>query len=772
MKYLLSFLLLTLFPLSHLPAEEKHTFSIGDKDFLLDGKKLQIRCGEIHSARVPKEYWRNRLQSCKAMGLNAVCAYLFWNFHEFEQGKFNWSGQADVAEFCKIAQEEGLWVILRPGPYACAEWDNGGLPWWLLKNEKIDMRSDDPIYMKASIAWLKEMGRVLVPHQITKGGNILMAQVENEYGSYGKDAVYMGKLRQAMVDAGFDIPLFACNPRADLKKGYRSDLFQVVNFGSDPKGGFTALREVQRKGPLMCGEFYPGWFDTWGAPHHYGKTEQYLTDLEYMLKEGASFSIYMAHGGTSFGMWAGADRPFKPDTSSYDYDAPISEAGWVGDKFDKTRSLFEKYLLPGEKLTAAPAALPVMSIPEISFTESAAIFQNLPTGIKDAAPRHMEAYDQGHGSMIYRCTVPAGPATVLQFEKICDFSWIYLNGEKVGFTDRRSRKYQVTLPERKSPQQLDILVETMGHVNFGTDLHDRKGITGKVKLGGQEIKSAWTIFPLKLEGAELSTLKWQKENNASGPAFWRGEFSLTTTADTFLDVRKLGKGLIWVNGHCLSRFWNIGPTQTCYLPGVWLKQGVNEIIVLDYLATTKPVISGVEKPILDELHPELDLARESVKQGTLNIKNTRPILQNKFANSADAQTVKLSSPIEAKQFCLEALNSYDGKPYAAIAELDLLDTNGNSIPHSTWSIAYTDSQEQIGEDGSATNAINGQTSDFWHTEWKNVQKDYPHQIVIDLGVKTKIGSVRYTPRAGDNPGKIKDYKFYAGDHLVKPATTK
>ena len=238
-------------------AAPKHTFEIGEQELLLDGKRMQIRCGELHFARVPKEYWRHRLQLCKAMGLNTVCAYLFWNLHEFEKGKYDWEGQADAAEFCRLAQDEGLWVLLRPGPYACAEWDGGGLPWWLLKKPDIALRSQDPDFMAASQAWLKEVGRVLGPLQVTKGGPILMAQVENEYGFYGKDAEYMGKMRQAMIDGGFDIPLFACNPTGNLANGRRDDLFNVVNFGSDPATGFKKLREIQPKGPLMCGEFYP-----------------------------------------------------------------------------------------------------------------------------------------------------------------------------------------------------------------------------------------------------------------------------------------------------------------------------------------------------------------------------------------------------------------------------------------------------------------------------------------------------------------------------------
>ncbi|MGA2693990.1 MAG: beta-galactosidase family protein, partial [Opitutaceae bacterium] len=305
-----------------------HTFAIGDESFLLDGKRMQIRCGEIHAARVPREYWRNRLRTAKALGLNTVCAYLFWNQVETQEGRFDWSGQADAAEFCRIAQEEGLWVILRPGPYSCAEWEMGGTPWWMLKKGAVSLRSRDPAYLVPATRYLHEVGRELAPLQVTRGGPILMVQVENEYGFYGDDAAYMGDIRQALVDAGFDVPLFCCNPPSVMKNGLRPDLFQAANFGSDPAGNFKKLREFQPKGPLFCSEFYPGWFDTWGQPHHYGKTPQFLADLKAMLDAGASFSVYMVHGGTTFGLWSGCDQPFKPDTSSYDYDAPISEAGW------------------------------------------------------------------------------------------------------------------------------------------------------------------------------------------------------------------------------------------------------------------------------------------------------------------------------------------------------------------------------------------------------------------------------------------------------------
>jgi beta-galactosidase len=749
-----------------------HTFAIGDEDFLLDGQRLQIRCGEIHFARVPREYWGHRLKLCKAMGLNTVCAYLFWNYHEFEQGKYNWSGQADAAEFCRLAQQEGLWVILRPGPYACAEWDMGGLSWWLLKKDGIKLRSRDPKFLEPARAWLKEVGRVLGPMQISRGGPILMVQVENEYGFYANDAQYMGEIRQALLDAGFDVPLFACNPPYALRNGLRDDLFNVVNFGNNPDTGFRALREIQPKGPLMCGEFYPGWFDTWGFPHHTGNTPQYLADLEYMLKNGASFSIYMAHGGTTFGLWSGADRPFKPDTSSYDYDAPISEAGWIGEKFKATRDLMAKHLLPGETIPEPPAPNPTTAIAHFELTESAAIFDNLPSPFEDKAPRNMEAYDQGHGSVLYRTTLPAGPAAQLSVKEARDFAWVFVDGVPVGAMDRRSQQYRVQIPPRQAGARLDILVEAMGHVNFGPEVHDRKGLHAPVVVktaAGETIEpSPWQVYRLPLDEPMLAALKW-RPGKATGPAFWRGEFEAAKPADTFLDVSAWGKGVLWVNGRCMGRFWNIGPTQTMYVPGAWLKQGRNEVIVLDLLGPQEPTLAGLEKPILDQLRPQLDFTNKT-PQATLALDGVQPVHTGTFAAGPAAQEVPFAKPVEGRQFCLESLDTIDDTPMAAVAELDLLDTDGQPISHVLWTIAYVDSEERINEDGSALNAINGQTADFWSTEWSQAHPGHPHRLVIDLGKTETISGFRYTPRPGDSShgGFIKDYRVYVGDSLAKP----
>lgn len=330
----------------------------------------------------------------------------------------------------------------------------GGFPWWLLKHDDIKLRTRDPNYMNPAKTYLKEVGRELGPLQITHGGPIIMVQVENEYGFFGKDSAYMGEMRQALLDAGINVPLFACNPTDHLKDGYRADLFPVVNFGSDPARSFKALRNILPKGPLMCGEFYPGWFDTWGVIHHSKSTpadvNRYLTDLEYMLANNNSFSIYMAHGGTTFGLWSGADGPFKPDTSSYDYDAPVSEAGWTTDKFFKTRDVISKHLLPGEKLPDPPAKNPVMAFPPVTDFQCAALRDNLPTPIEDQQPRGMEMYDQGYGWIMYRTTLPAGPAGTLEAKAVHDYGQILLDGQRIGFMDRRSNHFKVPLPARKT----------------------------------------------------------------------------------------------------------------------------------------------------------------------------------------------------------------------------------------------------------------------------------------------------------------------------------
>ncbi len=752
-------------------------FTIGEQDFLLDGKPLQIRCGEIHFARVPPEYWRHRLQAIKAMGLNAVCAYLFWNFHEWREGKFDWRGQRDAAAFCRMAQEEGLWVILRPGPYACAEWEMGGLPWWLLKQPgDAFLRTRSPAFVDPARRWLAEVGRIFGPLQVTQGGPVLMVQVENEYGFFGEDLDYMRTMRQALLDATFDVPLFQCNPTNAVAKTHIPTLFSVANFGSDPQGGFAALKAVQ-KGPLMCGEYYSGWFDTWGAPHRRGEATKAVADIEAMLAMNGSFSLYMAHGGTTFGLWGGCDRPFRPDTTSYDYDAPIGEAGWIGSKFDAYRAGLSRHLAPAETLPAAPAKNPVMAVAPFTLEDCAPVLANLPaTPIRDVSPRPIEQYDISRGIVVYRLTVPAGPAAVLEAAKVRDLAWVHLDGKPVGTFDTRHRRFKVELPARARPAVLEILLYTIARVNFGVEIHDRKGLHGPVTLRakGKEQKADalplenWEIRAIDFDAdGTLPRLAW-RTTRAKGAAFWRGSFTANRQADTFLDMSAWGQGIVWINGRCLGRYWSIGPTQTMYLPGPWIKAGRNEVVVLDLTGPRAARIAGLTTPVLDKLQPERDLARPP-STARPQLTGLTPVHAARFSPGSATQDVKFSRAATGRQFCLEALDAFDGKPFAAIAEIALLGADGKTLNQSNWTIAYASSEEATKEDGSALNAINGQATDYWHSAYSKAQPARPpHRLILDLGSETTVAGLRYTPRQGAEgiTGRIASYRAYVGNGLV------
>jgi beta-galactosidase len=750
------------------------TFEIGRDSFLINGEPIVIRCGEIHAARVPREYWTHRLRMAKAMGLNAVCAYLFWNQHEPREGEFVWSGMADIAEFCRLAGAEGLWVVLRPGPYSCAEWEMGGLPWWLLKHDDIQLRTRDPRFLSAVRRYFREVGRELAPLQVTHGGPILMVQAENEYGFFGQDVEYMGEIRRILIDAGFDVPLFACNPVWHLRNGYRPDLFPVVNFGSDPEGAFRALREILPVGPLMSGEFYPGWFDTWGHPHHTGNTGHYLRDLETMLVMKASFSIYMAHGGTSFGFSPGADRPFKPDTSSYDYDAPISEAGWATPKFFKTRELFSRHLLPGESIPEPPAPNPVITFPATPARGFAPLLAGLPSSVRAGQPLNMEKLDQPHGAVLYRTTIPAGPDALFRAEAVNDIGQIFLDGVRVAGLDRRNRVFFATLPAREKPAVLEVLVEAMGRVNFGVEVHDRKGLRGPVRLADSEL-TGWEMFPLPLDAAHLGRLDYRPASPAPDagftrmrPGFHRFEIKIEKPGDTFLDMRPWGKGMVWVNGHNLGRYWNIGPQQTMFVPGPWLRPGRNEFIVLDFLGGTDTPLSGLDQPILDVPRPELDIFGRTPALERLRVEG-EAVRRGVFPPGGESQRIEFPDPLRGRFFSLEALDAHDGGKSASIADLSILGPDGKPLSSQLWTIASVSSEETEAGATGAGNAIDGQISHYWHSQWKSAQPAHPHWIVIDLGREEDIGGFVYVPRQGtaaDATGRIRNFQVHIGSALV------
>ena len=580
------------------------SFAIGEKDFLLAGKPFLVRCGEMHFARIPQEYWQHRLRLARAMGLNTVCAYVFWNSVEPEPGRFDFSGANDVARFCRQAQTEGLKVILRPGPYSCAEWDFGGLPYWLLKIPDIKLRSRDPRFLEACRRYLQALGQQLAPLQVTRGGPIIMVQVENEYGSYGNDKRYIGLLSGYLKEAGFEVPLFTCDGPKQLANDVCDDIFCVVNFGSNPEKNFKALRKLRASGPLMCGEYYPGWFDSWGQKHHTGNTAKVINELGWMLGHNASFSIYMVHGGTSFGFSAGANSPpFSPQITSYDYDAPITEAGWASPKYYALRALFLKHLAPGESLPEVPPRKPVIRIQPMELTEFAPLLASLPPARYSEHPLSLEMMDQAHGAVLYRTRLPPVAASRWFCRRCTTTAWSFSMGKKIATLDRRKDQNSVVLPRREQATVLSLLIDTFGHVNYGRDLLDRKGITEKVELsapGRTNELTGWEMFNLPLDAKELAGLKF-RPGATDAPAFYRARFEVTQPGDTFFDFRTWGKGVAWVNGHNLGRFWDIGPQQTLYCPGPWLKAGRNEVIVLEFNGARKHTLSGLEEPILDQV---------------------------------------------------------------------------------------------------------------------------------------------------------------------------
>jgi len=575
-------------------AADAHTFGHQDEHFLLDGRPFQIISGDIHCSRVPREYWRDRLRKIRSLGLNTICTYLFWNLHEPEPGAFNFEGNNDAAAFLHIAQEEGLWVLLRPGPYVCSEWDFGGLPSWLLATPDMKVRTADPRFLEASRKYMLEVGRQLAPLQITRGGPISMVQVENEYGEFGKDLVYLGAVEQIIRDAGFEVTLFTSNGAGlgALAGGTLPDALSVINFGDtdDPARQFATFAKSRQNVPRMVGEYWDGWFDHWGERHHVTPPERCARKLDWMLSQGISANLYMVHGGTSFGFMSGANHDFsyQPDVSSYDYDSPLDEAGRPTAKFHALGEVIRKHLPAGVEPPALPEPLPVIEIPAFQLNESAGFDALLRDPIHSERPQTMEAVGQSYGFILYRTKLEQRARGRLEITQVHDYALVLDGAERLGIVDRRRKQTGLEV-ELAAGATLDILVENMGRTNYGPHMvDDHKGITERVTLAGKEL-TGWEIYRLPL--TDLSALAFTPGRKPA-PAFYRGTFDLEEVGDTFLDTRGWGKGYVWANGHNLGRYWRIGPQQSLFLPAPWLKKTGNEVVVLDLEDTSHRSLSG------------------------------------------------------------------------------------------------------------------------------------------------------------------------------------
>ncbi len=745
-------------------AASKETFEIGKRTFLLNGEPFVVKAAELHYARIPEPYWEHRILMCKALGMNTICLYVFWNFHEQKEGEFDFAGDKNVAKFCKLAQKHGMYIILRPGPYACAEWEMGGLPWWLLKRKDMKVRSLHPYFMERTEIYMKELGRQLAPLQLANGGNIIMVQVENEFGSYGVDKPYMAAIRDIVLRAGFDKSvLFQCDWDSTFELNALDDLLWTLNFGTGANidKEFKKLSTVRPDTPLMCSEFWSGWFDHWGRKHETRPAEKMVAGIKDMLDRNISFSLYMAHGGTTFSHWGGANSPtYSSMCSSYDYDAPISEAGWATPKYYLLQELLCKYRNLEEKACPVPASFPVIEIPVVKLEATASLFEQLPAPVKSEQIKPMEDFDQGWGSIIYRTTLPAVSAnTLLRITEVHDWAQVYVNGKLLGCLDRRKDDNQLVLPQLPVGARLDIFVEAMGRVNFGETIHDRKGITEKVEIVGADkhavMLNNWEVYNIPVD-YQFAKQKKYASNPADGPAYYKATFTLQDVGDTFIDMSTWGKGMVWVNGHALGRFWEIGPQQTLFLPGCWLKKGRNEIVVFDLKEPSVNTIQGVKAPALDVLREKERKNRQ--KGDTLDLKTEAPIYKGVFEPTSGWQEIKFSQPAQGQYFCLEALSAQDGKTLASLAELEVLGADGKPISREQWRIRYADSEETYGVNATADKIYDLQESTCWMTQRR---MPYPHQVVIDLGDVKTITGLRYLPSfEKGSPGMIKDFSVY------------
>lgn len=751
------------------PKAESGTFEAGKGSFLLNGEPFVVKAAELHYPRIPRAYWEHRIKQCKALGMNTICLYVFWNFHEEKPGEFDFTGQKDLAEFCRLCQKNDMYVILRPGPYVCAEWEMGGLPWWLLKKKDIRLREDDPYFLERVAIFEKEVANQVAGLTIQKGGPIIMVQVENEYGSYGESKEYVAKIRDIVRENFGDVTLFQCDWASNFQLNALDDLVWTMNFGTGANidEQFAPLKKLRPDSPLMCSEFWSGWFDKWGANHETRAADDMIAGIDEMLSKGISFSLYMTHGGTNWGHWAGANSPgFAPDVTSYDYDAPISESGKITPKYEKLRETLAKYM-DGKKQAKVPDDIPTISVPAFEFTEVAPLFANLPEPKSDDTIRTMEEYDQGFGSILYRTTLPKiDRSATLTVTEAHDYAQIFIDGKYIGKLDRRNGEKQLDIPACAEGAQLDILVEAMGRINFGRAIKDFKGITEKVELknGGRttELKG-WKVYNLEdryewYKGLKFEPLKSVKDAQGQRvPGCYRATFHVEKPGDTFLNFETWGKGLVYVNGYGIGRIWEIGPQQTLYVPGCWLKEGENEILVFDIVGPKEARTEGLEEPILNQLLVNKPLTHRN-KGEELRLAGETPVLSGSFKAGNGWQEIKFGKPVSGRYVCIEALNAQDGKDLACIAEMYLLDENGERLSREPWIVKYADSEDVSQVNRSADKIFDLQESTYWSTETGSA---YPHAVVIDLGAKHTLTAIQYLPRMESNvPGGIKDFKVY------------
>jgi len=782
-KLVLGVLLLTAPAMASAATGKSGTFTTGDKTFLLNGHPFIVKAAEVHYPRIPRPYWEHRIQMCKALGMNAVCIYIFWNIHEQKEGVFDFTGNNDVAEFCRLAQKNGLYVIVRPGPYVCAEWEMGGLPWWLLKKKDIKLRERDPYFMERVKIFEEKVGEQLKPLTIQNGGPIIMIQVENEYGSYGEDKPYVSEIRDCLRGIyGKELSLFQCDWSSNFEKNGLDDLTWTMNFGTGANidQQFRRLGELRPNAPKMCSEFWSGWFDKWGARHETRPAKDMVEGMDEMLSKGISFSLYMTHGGTSFGHWAGANSPgFAPDVTSYDYDAPINEYGLATPKFWELRTMMQKY--SDKKLPAVPKApMGIITVPKFELKEFAPLMYangGLNTD-GNADDLTFEAHNLGWGYAAYYTSLPELPQPSVLTANFHDFAQVFVDGKYIGKIDRVKNEKSLTIPSAKAGSSLVIVVEAMGRINFGRAIKDFKGIVGNVTLSTKAGKhdvtytlNDWEKYFVDDE-YETSLLAFKRasatENNEyiehfkddakmmRGRGYYRGYFNLSKVGDTFLNFETWGKGQVYVNGHAMGRIWSIGPQQTLYVPGCWLKKGKNEIIVLDVVGPKEAVVWGQDKPELNKLQLEKSNKHNNIGDKP-DLNSATPVATGAFKAGNGWQTINFGKMSNGRYLAIECLSTQKDGDRVAIAELYLQGADGKRLSREPWKTKYANSEDEAGNH-LGDKVFDLQESTYWQTE-KGTSA--PHLLVIDLGSVQNVKALEYLPRAEQGaPGSVKNFKVY------------
>lgn len=581
----------------------KMTFEVRGNQFIKDGKEIKIISGAVHYFRNMPDTWRDIFKKLRAIGCNCVETYCAWNMHEKKPGEYDFTNNLDIAKFLKIAHEEGLMAIVRPGPYICSEWEFGGLPWWIQADENMEIRCSNKAYIERFDKYLDKLFDQVRPLLCTNGGNVIMMQCENEYGYYGDDKEYLAYLRDGYIKRGIDVPLFTSDgtSKENLLDGSIDGCFSTLNFGSRVEENFKAHDELFPDAPKMCMEMWNGWFDSWGEEyHHTTSAEDYAKVVDDMLARG-SLNMYMFIGGTNFGFTSGANHyeKFSPDVTSYDYDAMLTECGDVTPKYHAVREVIKKYV-DGD-LPEIPANREKKAYGEVKLTEVAGLFDNLPNLAEkkhNDVPLCMEKNGQGYGYIAYTTILNRDYVdTTLSFESLGDRAQIYINRDLVGIVYINDEKLELKI-NAKAGDRLTILCENMGRANFGAKMMRKKGIAGRCLLGSI-IHFNWDVYCLPMDN--LDNVVYSEKNPQEKSVFYKGAFKIDDAKDTFLKLPNFTKGFVTINGFNIGRYWEIGPQVTLYVPASLLNVGENEIVVFESDGINgEPIVEFVDTPILDK----------------------------------------------------------------------------------------------------------------------------------------------------------------------------